>query len=91
MRPLNQAVPGAIASLLGAAPLSPGKVAFAWRAAVGPAMDRGTAVRLEAGVLLIDAMSPQWAHEMTRSSGIILARMQKMLGAGAVERLQVRS
>ena len=90
MRPLNQAVPGALASLLRAAPLSPGKVTFAWRTAVGPAMDRVTSVRLESGVLLVDATSPQWAREVARASGIILARLQTLLGAEAVGRIEVR-
>src|SRR5262249_25437222 len=37
MRPIAQAIPGAVTELLKAAPLSDGKVSFAWRAAVGPA------------------------------------------------------
>jgi len=91
MRPLNAAVPGALASLLRAAPLSPGKVVFAWRTAVGPAMDRVTSVRLDGGVLFVDATSPQWGREVRRSSGIILARLQTLLGAEAVQRIEVRT
>src|SRR2546428_13578696 len=70
MRPLNQAVPGALAELLRAAPLSPGKVGFAWRTAVGPAMDRVTSVRLEGRALVVAATGPQWAREIARSSAI---------------------
>jgi len=91
MRPLNAAVPGALASLLRAAPLSPGKVVFAWRTAVGPAMDRVTSVRLDGGVLFVDATSQQWGREVRRSSGIILARLQTLLGAEAVQRIEVRT
>ena len=91
MRPLNQALPGALADLLRAAPLSPGKVGFAWRTAVGPAMDRVTSVRLERGVLAVEASSPQWAREIARSSSIILARLQTLLGPGAVDRLEIRT
>ena len=90
MRPINQAVPGALAELLRGAPLSPGKVSFAWRAAVGAAMDRVTSVRLEGHVLLVDAASTQWGREIARSSAIILTRLQTLLGSGAVERLEVR-
>jgi predicted nucleic acid-binding Zn ribbon protein len=90
MRPLNQALPGALASLLRAAPLSAGKVGFAWRTAVGSAMDRVTSVRLEGRVLFVDATSPQWAREVARSSGIILARLQTLLGDNAVERIEVK-
>ncbi len=46
MRPLAHALPGALSELLKTAPLSDGKVSFAWRAAVGPALDRVTAVKL---------------------------------------------
>jgi len=91
MRPLNQAVPGALVELLRAAPLSPGKVAFAWRTAVGPAIERGTSVRLDDRILLVDAASPQWRREIARSSSIILARLQALLGTDVVERLEIRN
>ena len=44
MRPLTHALPGALAQLLRDTPLSDGKVGFAWRAAVGPAVERATKV-----------------------------------------------
>ena len=90
MRPLTSALPGALAELLKDAPLSPGKVSFAWRAAVGPALERGTNVRLEGSTLLVDAGSAQWAREVRRSSGIILNRLQTLLGPGAVVSISVR-
>ena len=91
MRPLNQAVPGALVELLRAAPLSSGKVGFAWRTAVGPAIERGTSVRLDGRILLVDASSPQWRREIARSSSIILARLQALLGTDVVERLEIRN
>jgi Dna[CI] antecedent, DciA len=90
MQPLHRAIPAALRSLLRDAPLSPGKVSFAWRAAVGPAVDRATAVRLEPPVLLVDASGPQWSREVQRSSAIILRRLESLLGPGVVERLEVR-
>jgi predicted nucleic acid-binding Zn ribbon protein len=90
VRPLNSALPGALAELLRGTPLSPGKVSFAWRAAVGPALERETSVRLEGGTLIVDAASRQWAREVRRSSSIILARLQKLLGADAVSEITVR-
>jgi Dna[CI] antecedent, DciA len=90
MRPLSHAVPGALAELLRTAPLSPGKVSFAWRAAVGPAMERGTSVRLDGRTLVVDAASAQWGREIARSSSLILARLQALLGADAIDRLHVR-
>jgi predicted nucleic acid-binding Zn ribbon protein len=91
MRPLNSALPGALAELLRPAPLSPGKVNFAWRAAVGPAVERVTAVRLEGGVLLVDAETRHWAREIHRSSNVILNRLEALLGEGVVSRLEVRA
>jgi predicted nucleic acid-binding Zn ribbon protein len=90
VRPLNSALPGALAELLRDAPLSPGKVSFAWRAAVGPALERETSVRLESGTLFVDAMSKQWAREVRRSSKIILNRLQALLGDDAVTSISVR-
>jgi len=90
VRPLTSALPGALTELLRGAPLSPGKVSFAWRAAVGPAVDRETSVRLENGTLLVDAASKQWAREVRRSSSIILSRLQKFLGPEAVSAISVR-
>ena len=84
-------MPRALADLLSNTPLSPGKVDFAWRVTVGPAMSRGTAVRLEGTVLLVDAQSPQWSREVARSSPIILRRLQSLLGDGAVKEITVRA
>lgn len=89
MEPITHAVPGAVAALLREAPLSPGKVQFAWSAVVGPAIGRATDVRLEGGRLLVHASTPQWAREVRRSSGIILARLQSLLGAGTVKSIEV--
>jgi hypothetical protein len=89
MRPLAHAVPGALTELLRNQPLSPGKVAFAWRAAVGPGVERVTSVRLESGVLVVEAASAEWAREVARSSPVILPRLKTLLG-DAVERMTVR-
>ena len=90
VRPLASALPGALSELLRGAPLSPGKVAFAWRAAVGPALERETSVRLESGTLIVDAASKQWAREVRRSSPVILSRLQNCLGEKAVTTISVR-
>jgi Dna[CI] antecedent DciA-like protein len=90
MQLLTHVMPGALVSLLRDAPLSPGKVNFAWRTAVGPAIDRVTAVRLEQPVLLVDVSGAQWSREIHRSSPIVLRRLEALLGPGIVERLEVR-
>jgi hypothetical protein len=90
MRQLSQAVPAALAEILRAAPLSDGKVTFAWNAAVGPALERVTSVKLEGRVLLVDTAGALWSREIMRSSPVILGRLQALLGAGTVEKIEVR-
>lgn len=90
MKPVGQLVPRAIEMLLREGPLSPGKVEFAWKVAVGPSMDRVTAVKFSEGVLLVDAKTPAWAREITRSSAVIHSRLQALLGDGVVHQIVVR-
>jgi hypothetical protein len=91
MKRLTQAIPGALIELLRGAALSDGKVTFAWNAAVGPAIERVTAVKLEHRVLIVDTTSAEWTREIRRSHGIILARLQALLGKDTVLKLEVRS
>jgi hypothetical protein len=91
MKPLSLGMPGALTDLLRDAPLSPGKVAFAWTAAVGAALDRVTTVKLEHGVLIVETTSAQWSCEVQRSIGVILPRLQALLGKDTVSRLEVRT
>lgn len=90
MVPITLAVPGALVELLRGSPLSDGKVGFAWGAAVGPAVQRVTAVKLERGVLLVEAKTAAWASEIRRSSPTILPRLKKLLGEDTVSRIEVR-
>ena len=91
MLAIKYAMPNAVAELMRSAPLSPGKVDFAWRMAVGPSMQRVTAVRLEAGVLVVEAASAQWSAEVRRSMSVILVRLETFLGESTVTRLEVRT
>ena len=91
MLPLGTIVPAALVELLRATPLSEGKVTFAWRNAVGPALDRSTSVRLEGRVLIVDADGPQWKGEIERSQDVILRRLRALLGSNTVRRLDVRT
>jgi len=90
LEPLARALPGALVELLRNAPLSQGKVSFAWRAAVGPALERVTSVFLENGTLLVETTSAQWSREVHRSTPVILRRLDSLLGAGAVARIETR-
>ncbi|MBS1817840.1 MAG: DUF721 domain-containing protein [Acidobacteria bacterium] len=91
MDPIAQVLPAALASIVRRAPLSAGKVDFVWRTSVGPALARVTAVRLEDGVLLVEAQSPSWSLAIKRSSRIILSRLQDLLGAEAVRDIHLRA
>jgi hypothetical protein len=90
MRSLGSVVPAALVELLRATPISAGKVAFAWRTSVGPALDRATSVRLERGVLIVEASSPDWGRAVAQSSSLILERLRAFLGQDAVARIEIR-
>jgi hypothetical protein len=90
VRPIQQAMPGALAEILRDAPLTAGKVNFAWRAAVGPAFDKVTSVRLEGRLLIVDAATRAWAREVTRSTPIVLTRLQTLLGKESITGISVR-
>lgn len=87
---LKQTAPRVLADIVRQAPLSPGKVDCAWLLAVGPAVQRQTAIRLGADSLVVDAMGRAWADEVRRSSRVILARIQALLGDATVSRIEVR-
>src|SRR5687768_11013969 len=91
MESIGRALPAVLSELLRNAPLSPGKVEFAWKAAVGSALQRATCVRLEDGVILVEATTRQWGREVMRSSPIILRRLQLLLGAEVVRAIRLRS
>ena len=90
MHHLIHGMPGAIVELLRGSPTSDGKVTFAWKAAVGPAIERVSHVKLEQRVLLVETASAQWSKEVMRASPVILKRLESLLGAGVVERIEVR-
>jgi predicted nucleic acid-binding Zn ribbon protein len=91
MQPLTQALPKVLAELLRDVPISDGKVTFAWRAAVGTTVERVSSARLDGQTLRVHAPDPHWAREIERSSPVILRRLQTLLGADAVARIDVRT
>jgi len=83
-------IPSVVAEVVRQAPLCPEKVDFAWRSAVGSVMQRATTVRLgDDGILHVTANDAHWALEVKRSSKLILARLETILGPGTVKRLRV--
>ena len=82
-------MPAALAAVLRRAPLTPEKVAFAWRTAVGPAVDRATTVELKGRVLHVRANDAAWQREVERSAALIRTRLATLLGDDIVRGLDV--
>jgi hypothetical protein len=87
--PIQAVVSDALAGALRKAPLTPEKVAFAWRTAVGPAVDRVTTVELKGRVLRVRAKDAAWQREVERSAGLIRTRLDALLGPAVVKGLDV--
>ena len=91
MQPIQSLVSATIARVVRPAPLSPEKVLFAWRAAVGPAVARVTRVRLSGDrVLDVDFDDGRFGDELARLAPVVLRRVQEFLGADTVCRLALR-
>lgn len=91
MVPLQRTVPAFLSDLLSKAPLSPEKLTFAWRAAVGPAIARVSEVRLAAdGTVEVDCVNEQWRREIRRSLPLIGERLRGLLGDEIVRKVKVR-
>ena len=82
-------MPGVVEEVVRTAPLTPEKVAFAWRASVGPAVGKATSVRLgENGLLYVKCDSAAWATAVKKSAPLVRQRLDGLLGAGTVKALQ---
>jgi len=90
MEPLGPVADAALAALLARAPLTPQKVQFAWRLAVGDAIDRVTTATLHEGQLQVTVAAPAWEKEVTRAERLILGRLRRLLGPDVVRALTVR-
>jgi hypothetical protein len=87
--PVHDVMPGALAEVLRKAPLTPEKVAFAWRTAVGHAVDRVTSIELKGRVLHVGAKDASWQREVERSAALIRNRLNALLGDEVVRGLDV--
>ncbi len=84
----NKFMPAALAEIIRKAPLCDDKVAFAWRLAVGPAVDKSTRVRLaDDGTLYVRGESQAWLDSVRDSVGLIRSRLAHYLGENAVKRI----
>jgi hypothetical protein len=83
----NQVMPAVVAEVIRKAPLTNEKVAFAWRLAVGPAVDKATKVRLDADGTLYVSAKAAWLDGVRQSVGLIRSRLAHYLGETAVKRI----
>jgi hypothetical protein len=91
MIPVQRIMPAALASVLRLAPLTPEKVAFAWRTAVGAAVDRASGVELRGNTLVVVVKTDGWRHEIARSLPLIRQRLNFVLGDNVVARIDLQS
>jgi predicted nucleic acid-binding Zn ribbon protein len=91
MVPAHRILPGVLAEAIRKAPLTPEKVQFAWRTAVGPVVERSTTIRLDDGVLRVTAADAHWAREVERSSRLIMTRLQALLGQNVLRWIDVET
>ncbi len=90
MTPAHHILPGVIAEMIRRQPLSPAKVAFAWRSAAGAAVARATRVDLRNdGTLLVFVEDPRWRSEIERAAGMLRPKLAALLG-DAVRWIDVR-
>ncbi len=84
------AVSGVLGEILRKAPLSPEKVSFAWRAAVGASIARVSSAVLSAdGVLEVRCSDDHWRREIRRSAPLIKERLAALLGPEVVRQVKV--
>jgi hypothetical protein len=86
----SKVMPAVLADVIRKAPLTDEKVQFAWRLAVGPALDKATTVRLAAnGTLYVKAEAPAWNDAIGKSLGIIRSRLAHFLGETTIDRIDL--
>jgi hypothetical protein len=86
----SKVMPAVLADVIRKAPLTDEKVQFAWRLAVGPALDKATTVRLATnGTLYVKAEAPAWNDAIGKSLGIIRSRLAHFLGETTIDRIDL--
>ncbi|HJR61963.1 MAG TPA: DciA family protein [Vicinamibacterales bacterium] len=90
MRSIQTFAGGVLAEILRRQPPSPARTAFVWQLVVGPALARVTSVELEGPTLRVRATDPRWLKEIDRAKGVILPKLQELLGPDIVKKINVR-
>lgn len=90
MKPIQPIMSEVVAKLVRPAPLSPEKVLFAWRMAVGPMIARVTLVRLRSdGCLLVHLQDERWRPELERAARVVHERVAAALGADVLREIRL--
>lgn len=90
MQPVASVLPDAVRRLLRQGEMSQGKLEFAWRSAVGPAVERACSVQLsDNGTVEVRATDAAWRRELRHSQGMILRRLQDLLGSDVVTAVRI--
>jgi hypothetical protein len=91
MRPIQTFAGGVLAQVVRRQPPSAARTTFAWELAVGSSLARVTSVEMERTTLRVRAADPRWLKEIERASGLILHKLQQILGEQAVTRISIVS
>lgn len=91
MLPVQQIATGVLGEIIRRQPPSPGRTAFAWSLAVGPALARVTAIDLRDGTLHVTPKDARWRPELERARDTILPRLRALLGERAITGLIIHA
>jgi hypothetical protein len=89
MWPIQTFAGGVLAQIVRRQPPSPARTAFAWELAVGPSLARVTSVEMEGTMLRVRSTDPRWLKEIDRARGMILLKLQQMLGEQTVTAIAI--
>ncbi len=81
MVPAQRILPDVLTLMIRRQPLTPEKVAFAWRMAAGAAVARASRVDLRPdGTLLVVVDDPRWRQEIEKALGMLRPKLIALLG-----------
>jgi Dna[CI] antecedent DciA-like protein len=90
MIPLQSFSSGVLAEIVRRQPASKARTNFAWQLAVGQPLARVTTVELSDGVLKVSAVDRRWTREIARSRDRVIQKMQQILGADQIKRIDIK-
>jgi hypothetical protein len=89
MIPIQRLSSGVLAEIVRRQAPSPARTSFAWQLAVGPALARVTTVTLTGTVMTVHSPDARWTKEVVRARGVVMARLQQLLGPDTVTSVRV--